>query len=298
MAAREPGEAEKRGSMAPPLLPLLLLAMIAAAAAPVPGTATSDGCIHVRDFGAMGDGVTGDTSALQQAIFAAFNASSSLRIPGWHSDHLGPDLCLDASHYLITDTLNFTHSFDHPSGCAPSVRGLGSRGASLRMNTTARDIFSVPNAFHWAVTGVTFVGGRTQLKLGNNNTDESMILVSHCSFHSSSGPAILTEQPTPGRRGGSSGQQFPGGAHWPAEQSLRNRGMFSTQVTVRDCKFIGCNQVLVNWGDWTSVEDCWITSSPTMTNDTAVFENFDRLFLRRILGVPGAAYSPGQDRYR
>ena len=45
---------------------------------------------------------------------------------------------------------------------------------------------------------------------------------------------------------------------------------YSTQLTIRDCKFIGCNQVLVNWADWTTVEDCWITTAPNMRNDTAV----------------------------
>eukprot|EP01048_Picozoa_sp_COSAG05_P012127 COSAG05_NODE_1193_length_5569_cov_3.034552_5_plen_54_part_00 len=38
-------------------------------------------------------------------------------------------------------------------------------------------------------------------------------------------------------------------------------------------------QVLVNWGDWTSVEDIWVTTSPRMTPNTAVFENWDRLYL-------------------
>lgn len=153
------------------------------------------------------------------------------------------------------------------------------------MNGTGRDILSVPNAFRWSASGIAFIGGRTQLNLGNNNTDEAMILVERCTFHSSSGPAVLTQKPTPGVRGG---------ARWPASQALRNRGTFSTQVTIRDCKFIGCNQALVNWGDWTTVEDCWVTTSPSMTNDTAVFENWDRLFLKWILGVPGFPYAPAQ----
>ena len=38
-------------------------------------------------------------------------------------------------------------------------------------------------------------------------------------------------------------------------------------------------QVLVNWGDWTSVEDIWVTTSPRMMPNTAVFENWDRLYL-------------------
>jgi hypothetical protein len=259
----------------------LALAALAAIVLAIVGSvhgAGSDGCVRASEHGAVGDGQHDDTAALQQAIFAAFNATVDVRIPGWHNEPIGPDLCLEPGDYMITDTLNFTHSFAKPSGCAPSLRALG--GAAIRMNSssTPRDILSVPNAFHWSATGITFIGGRTQLLLGNNNTDEAMILIDSCTFHSSTGAAIRTEKPTPGERGGSA---------WPASQPLRNRGTFSTQITVRDCKFIGCNQVLVNWGDWTTIEDCWVTTSPTMSNDTAVFENWDRLFLKRILGVPG-----------
>ena len=70
-------------------------------------------------FGAVGDGVADDTAALQLAVFAAFNATVDVHIPGWHNEQVGPDVCLEAAEYLITDTLNFTHSFAKPSGCAP-----------------------------------------------------------------------------------------------------------------------------------------------------------------------------------
>lgn len=202
---------------------------------------TSDGCVLPRLYGAVGDGVHDDTAALQDTIFAAFNATIDVHVPGWHNEPVGPAICLEPGEYLITDTLNFTHSFAKPSGCAPSIRALGS--AAIRMDSSAshapRDLLSVPNAFHWSATGVTFIGGRDQLFLGNNNTDEAMIKIAGCTFHSSTGSAIRTQKPTPGQKGSST---------WPADQPLRNRGTFSTQITVRDCKFIGCNQVLVNWG--------------------------------------------------
>ena len=38
----------------------------------------------------------------------------------------------------------------------------------------------------------------------------------------------------------------PGQTQW--------RGGYSTQLTLKDSKFIECNQVLVNWGDWTACE--------------------------------------------
>ena len=50
----------------------------------------------------------------------------------------------------------------------------------------------------------------------------------------------------------------------------------------------------MNWGDWTSVQDIWVTTSPTMTPNTAVFENWDRLFVKRVLAVSGANYEPSR----
>ena len=77
----------------------------------------------------------------------------------------------------------------------------------------------------------------------------------------------------------------------PHHTLLKFGGSFSTQVDVSRCLFEGCNQAMVNWADWTTVEKSWVTTSTTQALDTAVFENHDRLFLRDILGVPR---EPGQ----
>jgi hypothetical protein len=50
----------------------------------------------------------------------------------------------------------------------------------------------------------------------------------------------------------------------------------------------------VNWGDWTSVQDIWVTTSPTMTANTAVFENWDRLYVKRVLAVSETDYEPSR----
>jgi hypothetical protein len=63
-------------------------------------------------------------------------------------------------------------------------------------------------------------------------------------------------------------------------------GSFSTQVTVTQCRFIECAQAVINWADWTVVDTSWVTTSPTMPNNTAVFENHDRMTLAHIVGVP------------
>ena len=220
---------------------MVLVALLLSSCLPTgPSDLYRDGCVHVRDHGAIGDGIADDTEAVQQAIFAAMNGTRMVHVSGWHNDQTGPDVCFSPGDYLVTQTLNFTHSFAKPSGCAPSVRGLG--GAVLRMNSSGADILRVPNAWYWRASGLTFVGGHHQLHLSNNNTDEGQIVIEKCAFHASTGAAIFTARPTPGPM--------------PAEV-LRERGSFSTQITVRDAKFIGCNQALVNWGDWTTVSDVW-----------------------------------------
>jgi hypothetical protein len=245
-----------------------------------------DGCIYPADYGAAGTGLVDDTAAVQLAVFAAMNTTTSVHVAGWHNDLVGAAVCFSPGVYLLSDTINFTRSFAAPSGMAPSIRGLGF--AALRMREAEagagrgdRDILNVPNAWYWRASGLTFINGRHQLRLGNNNTDEGLLKIEDCAFHNSSGAAIWTEQPLSARTN-------EGGA-------LLNRGTFSTQLTVRDCKFVGCNQALVNWMDWTTVSDCWVTTSPRMTSSTAIFENWDRLFLKRILGVPGFAYPPGHN---
>eukprot|EP01051_Picozoa_sp_SAG22_P008873 SAG22_NODE_704_length_7777_cov_6.153295_3_plen_143_part_00 len=106
--------------------------------------------------------------------------------------------------------------------------GLGS-GAALRMVGQTKDIVNVPNAFWFRVTGLTFIDGLNQLRLGNNNTDEGQIVVADCAFHNGSGAAILTERPC--------------SAAANEGHALLNRGSYSTQLTVRDSKVIGCAQV-------------------------------------------------------
>ena len=62
-------------------------------------------------------------------------------------------------------------------------------------------------------------------------------------------------------------------------------GSYSSQVVIRDCIFKECDQAVVNWADWATFSDSWISSSCAM-QDKAVIENHDRLFISNICGVP------------
>jgi hypothetical protein len=114
------------------------------------------------------------------------------------------------------------------------------------------------------VAGLTLVGGKHQLHLGNPNVDTGRITIDKCAFYNAAGVAVR----------------------------LR-KGSNSTQVSIRDSVFIGCDQALVNWCDMTSMADCWIYSAKTM-KDKAVIENHDCLILENICGVP--AVNPQNDQ--
>eukprot|EP01048_Picozoa_sp_COSAG05_P023222 COSAG05_NODE_4937_length_1319_cov_1.709016_1_plen_103_part_00 len=70
----------------------------------------------------------------------------------------------------------------------PNVRGLGK--VNVRLNSTTVDIFSTISAFYWHFTGISMVGGRVQLLIGNNNNDQGQMYVSDCAFQESSGAAV------------------------------------------------------------------------------------------------------------
>ena len=45
------------------------------------------------------------------------------------------------------------------------------------MNDPAADVFNVSNAYFWTFSGVEVVGGRTQLLIGTNNTDQTTVTI-------------------------------------------------------------------------------------------------------------------------
>ena len=258
-------------------------------------------CIYVRDYGAMGDGITDDSDAIEAAVAAAIAGQQDFKITNLHN-HVrqhnlvgGPDLCFAPGDYKITRTIELSPRVDSAGTLAapPNVRGLGK--VNVRLNSTTVDMFSAISAFWWQFTGMSMVGGRVQLLIGNNNSDQGQLLVSDCAFQESSGAAVHMLPPA-GALTGFENATHPNGLPIfpPPAGQTGWRGGYSTQLTLKDSKFIECNQVLVNWGDWTSVQDIWVTTSPTMTPNTAVFENWDRLFVKRVLAVAGTHYEASQ----
>ena len=73
------------------------------------------------------------------------------------------------------------------------------------------------------------------------------------------------------------------------------RGCYSTQLTVRDCEMLNNEQVLWWTGDTAAFEDVWVEGHGVWNSaDKALFENYAKLMLNRMLGVPGVVHGVDQ----
>ena len=138
---------------------LLLLAAAARLATAAWSPVNTSHCINVRDFGARGDGITDDSSAIQAAVHAAIASEKDFPIssppiggkPGVRQHNLvgGPDLCFSPGDYRITRTIELSPLIPGgvpdahgvlPVASPPNVRGIGK--VNVRLNSTTVDIFS------------------------------------------------------------------------------------------------------------------------------------------------------------
>jgi Pectate lyase superfamily protein len=217
---------------------------------------------NVRDYGAVGDGVTDDTVALQKA----FNAAN--KVKDWQTYRevnqispilISPTIKIPAGNYKISKSLKIG-----------LVNINGGESAVINQINKNEDIFvNTVNAWHMTIRGVTFIGGRDAIALWNDNRDKGFINIESCRFLKQSGFAIRI---------------LP-----------HKSGFFSTYLLVSKCTFIRPMQVLVSYCDATKVENSWISTHKSMYNKAAI-ENRGKgshgMILENIVGVPSV--TPGK----
>ena len=141
------------------------------------------GLFNVMDFGAVGDGKTDDTEAVQRAIDNASHATIVVSVPGIHDAIFAhTTVFFPHGHYLLSNTLQLGH-------WPPNIMGFDR--PILRMADNVTDMIFGSNVVRWKASGLTFVGGLNQLHVGNNNTDKGQILIDDCTFIASGGASVL-----------------------------------------------------------------------------------------------------------
>ena len=139
-----------------------------------------------------------------------------------------------------------------------NVQGEGM--AIVQQKDPEKDIFSSTQCWRWQISGLTLVAGRHHLHLGNPNIDTGRILVEKCAFYNADGTAVKVR-----------------------------KGSNSTQISIRDCVFIGCDQAFVNYCDMATLSDSWIYSSKQMKNKAVIENRNGCLLLESICGVPAVS---------
>jgi hypothetical protein len=129
-------------------------------------------------------------------------------------------------------------------------------GAVIEQMDPAQDIFVTDQAWRMSFSGFTFLGGRSQIVLHNPNLDTGQVHIEKCLFYGAKGVALDVD-------------------------------MQSTTLTIRDCIFLACRQVLINKScDQAIMTSCWITTDIGMRNLAAIEHRAGRLTIEDLCGVP------------
>jgi len=219
---------------------------------PVRGEDTYTGLsVDVRDFGARGDGVTDDTEAIRAAVKAAFERRRVPQHPQYGYFVSFAEVYFPSGHYIISDTMDISY-----------IKLRGENYAAIEQVDPEKDLFYAHDAWRQLIEGLTFLGGRVQLNLGNPNVDTGHVTVRDCHFKNSRDAAVQMR-----------------------------KGSNSTFFKVENCVFWDCGQSVINHCDMAVVRDCWMSTSASMQNK-AVMENYGVMHVDNLLGVPRVSRGP------
>ena len=226
-------------------------------------TSGSNSVINVRDFGAKGDGVSDDTSAVRSAVAEAVRQNDSMLARlGSRCTNVGVGdgplsaVVFPKGAYRLTDTILIRRS----------VVLRGEEGAEILMDNAAKDIIYFHNAFRCRVSGLIFSGGAVQLRFWTANNDSANLTVRECGFKGSSRSAVEClsySYVTNGHKKTLAPYLEVKGSPVVNPQYDGNRRNFpnSTLLTVEECVFDDCRRVLDWRGDGGVMRNCKIVSS-------------------------------------
>ena len=193
--------------------------------------------VNVRDYGAVGDGVTDDTAAIQRAADAAYKARGNdarclTRLSLGGIDAPFSAVVFPSGTYRVTRPVDFQKN----------VALIGERGACIVNVCPTNNTFHCRLAHRLIVKGLTFVGGAVQIKHWTKNRDISYLHVSDCAFCEAAGTSIVSD----------SYRDEKGECREDASVPYNN----STLILVERCRFEANATSLHLYSDGVTVRDC------------------------------------------
>ena len=220
--------------------------------------------IDVTDYGANPRDNEDDTDAIEEAVADAKELVRALRPEGASIVGAGPTLYFPSGLYHLSREIEL-------SGFA-SMRGDSGKSLIRWMDGEqgegpyAEAMFRV-HAYTNTIENLKFIGGRTHLLIHNENTNQTLVEINGCEFQHATDFAI---------------RAVPSG----------DADHLSTELTIRNCKFIFNYQCLETYADYSSVLDTWVELRQPQMKDGAAFVNRSgHLFFDRMVGVPCADIS-------
>ncbi len=234
--------------------------------------------VNVRDFGAVGDGKTDDTEAIQQAV--SFLASKikleRFRIEdGWYrgsSETHVDELYFPRGTYKITRSI-FAHG---------SVVWRGEKGSVITLADPTQDILYCRIYRRAVFSGLEFAGGKTQIQLWSRNWNASSVHIRNCVFRDSAAPAVrsvsMREYTPP--EDYKKGWKAIGVNMIPPHEVLQVDGKprltappvrnmiswySSNIIYIRECEFLNCASPFEFNNDGTLIDRCRIVANPEIS---------------------------------
>ena len=255
----------------------------------IAGEKNISGRLNVKDFGAKGDGKHDDSNAIQRCL----NEAAADKYSSYGIFVTAPEVYFPKGTYLISRTLIV------PPCKKTGFSFINLRGeqAIIKQRYSNRDIFYMRFAYRNLIEGLTFDGGRRQIKIWTRNKDKAQIMIRNCIFRASSGPAIDDQLRCDPRilrpNWGSDIMEpyfiLPGSNGDLALLSSRDEKQWriasyaSTLFRITRCSFERCQQVMSVWADWTLFDNSKIETDPDMkgaaiiAGGTLLMENIEGL---------------------
>jgi hypothetical protein len=208
--------------------------------------------VHPQWFGAVGDGETDSSAAIQWAITASQAGAISGGTPDGSAS--SARIFFPKGSYVVSSSISL--------GTAGGYVHLDGDDAIILASSNSVSPFT-DLTYQMKIRGLIFVGGATALSITNNNVDSAMVKIENCEFQDQTVCSIFMDNNSE-----------------------------STLVTIDHCKFehdtdtYETATLLTSGGGYINMTDCWVQGSWTTVFSLAANEYGTILHLTRMLGVP------------